>query len=231
VYLYGVSTLTGDTPMKTPTTPKKISNKRIAAERELDCLKSIGTHGWLTTRYVGLSVWRDSSEHVAVNKSQLVLKRLEAKREVLKRPDCINGIAAWVLTKRGADRVNTILESEGLRGFAHHGHDVGLMEWSRTLLVVDYLTAKARTGKIAGVVGAAGIRAGIGGDSFKDCDGLYFSEDQNNPSAYTVVGVLGVTNARDGIQAKLKRLLKQNIKIDLAGDARIIATLRERIKR
>ena len=207
-------------------TPKS-NNKAIALERELQALKAISTNGCLTTRCVGLWVYSANSEHVAINKVQQCLKRLELKKEVLKRTS-VKGIAAWVLTRKGADRVNAALEGEGYRGYAHHGYDIGMLAWPRQMVVADHLAKKLKEPKTIGAVGAAGIRAGIGGPTLGDCDGFYFTENPSDRSTYTVTGVLAVLNAREGIQRKLKLLLKRNVKIDLVGDPCVVATLRKR---
>ena len=224
----GVCKLTGVTPVNTPVK----SPKTIAAERELDGLQAIATNGWLTTRHLGLWVYRDSTEHVASNKASLLLKRLAYKKEV-KKCDTCNGIAAWILTKRGAGRLNEILEARGANPYAHHGHDIGFLDWSRTITTVEHLVKQIRDKSklVVGAVGRAGIRSGEGGKQYADCDGFYFLDDSFFKDSYTVIGVLGITNAREGVQSKLRRLLAQNIKIDLAGDPRLVATLRERVKR
>lgn len=209
--------------MTTPTT-KRPSVRAQAAERELEALKALASCGWLTTKQIALWVWINSSEHVAVNKAQLVLKRLKEKREVMAR-ETEAGVTAWILTKGGAERVNVELEAAGYKGWAHHGLDLGMFEYGRTMTLNDFLAKKRREENVVAVVGKAGLRAGVI-KGLEEADGAYAK--RNSDGGYTVVGVLAVTNAREALQAKYKALLRLNYQIDLAGDARLIATLRQR---
>jgi hypothetical protein len=212
--------------MSTPTTSKKPDVRAQARAREIEVLKALASTGWMLTRQVALWVWVGSTQHVAVNKASAVLKRLETAKEVLKRKgdDTPTGVPVWVLAKRGAERLNAQLESDGFKGWAHHGYDVGLFEWSRTSLATDYLCDKLRAGA-AGAIGAAGLRAGIV-PALTGCDGAYFKP--NSMGSYTAVGVLAVTNAREGICDKLRKMQAHKLEIDLAGDPRTIATVRRR---
>lgn len=193
--------------------------------RELEVLKAIGLNGWLTTRLAGAWVWNDSNAHASTNRAQIVLARLLKKKEVAKR-ETMAGPTAWILTKSGADRVNVNLIAEGYeRGWAHHGYDAGTLNFVRHESLVDYLAAKLKEPGVLGAIGKAGLRAGIA-PGLEEADGAYIKS--NFDGGYTVVGVLSVTNAREGIQTKLKSLRTQKQVIDLAGDARIVATLRKR---
>lgn len=203
-----------------------MNTRTTARARELEVLKCIGVNGWMLTRHIGLWVWNTSTEHTSINKAQLVLKRLLAMKYVARR-ETLNGISAWILTKNGADFVNACLIAEGYeRGWAHHGYDTGMLDYEHILTGVSYLTAKMREVGVAGAVGRAGLRAGLV-PALAECDGVYFKKAKTG--GYILVGVLAVTNAREGVQNKLKKLLADKHNIDLAGDARIIATLRKRI--
>lgn len=210
--------------MNTSKNEKRPSVRELAAARELEALKALASCGWLTTRQVALWVWNTSSEHVAINKAQLVLKRLKEKKEVLAR-ETEAGVTAWVLTKAGAEKVNVDLASGGYREWAHHGLDLGMFEYARTMTLNDFLARKMREESTRGAVGKAGLRAGLI-PALKDADGAYLID--NGKGGYTVVGVLAVTNAREPLQAKYKALRSLSVKIDLAGDARLTATLRQR---
>lgn len=211
------------TPIKTE---KKPDVRTQARTRELEVLKALASVGWMTTRHVGLWVWVSSNQHVAINKATATLKRLEALKEVLRRhgDDTVIGVPVWVLTKRGADRLNVQLEADGYPGWAHHGYDTGLMDWTRTLTGTAYLCEKLRAGA-AGAIGGAGLRAGIV-PALAECDGAYFKLTKTG--SYTAIGVLAATNARVGIVAKLKKLLAHKLEIDLVGEPRITATVRRR---
>ncbi|WP_338754852.1 hypothetical protein [Ralstonia sp. RRA.1] len=201
------------------------SNTREAGKaREIETLKAIGLCGWMTTRTIALWVYTDSTLHVATNKAQLVLKRLKLAEEVKSRK-LANGYTAWILTRKGADRVNLELEAEGYeKGWAHHGYDAGTLDYVRHITTIEFLAQKRREQDIAGAVGKAGLRAGLVPE-FKECDGAYITYKNG---CYTVVGVLAITNARGAIVDKLRRLKAQKLKIDLAGEPRIIATVRRR---
>ena len=105
------------------------TNRIRAVQTELEVLKALANCGWMSTRLIGRWVWGNSSDHVAINKAQLVLKRLSDQRQVLERGTPV-GMKAWVLTKSGADRVNAELLAQGYsRGWAHHGYDLSTLHF------------------------------------------------------------------------------------------------------
>ena len=217
------------------TTPKNTAktNKEIAVERELKALSAIAANGWLITRHVGLWAYCDAkNEHVKTSKAQQVLKRLEAKGLVFNRKqddDNAQKMSAWVLTKNGADYTNAYFDSVGIAEYAHHGHDLGLIDWLANTRIAEYLGQRLSEKGVIGAAGPAALRAGIGGANFKGCDGLYWTEDRFNFDSYKVVGVLNVRSAREGAQRVLKQLLKQNISPDLIGDPLVVSALRKRV--
>src|SRR5471032_54960 len=157
--------------------------------REIEVLKCIGLNGWMITRHVGRWVWNTSTEHTAINKAQLVLRRLMTRGYIARR-DTPSGIAAWILTRTGADFANACIIAEGYtRGWAHHGYDTGMLDYEHTLTGIEYLTARMREDGVSGAVGRAGLRAGLV-PPLAECDGVYLKKAKTG--GYIMVGVLAV---------------------------------------
>lgn len=199
-----------------------MNNRIKAAENEVEALKALANCGWLTTRLVALWVWTDSTPHVAINKAQLVLKRLAKKKQVLGRETPV-GMKAWVLTGTGADRVNMELEAQGYsRGWAHHGYDLSTLHFQKQITVVEYLVQQRKAG--LAVVGKAGLRAGLLPEKFKDFDAVTVNFD----SDYTQ-GVLVIGNSTEGMQDRVARC-EGICDVQLIGDPLIIRGLRKKLR-
>lgn len=197
------------------------SNKIKATENELEALKALANCGWLTTRLVALWVWADSTPHVAINKAQLVLKRLAKKKQVLERETPV-GMKAWVLTDTGADRVNMELEAQGYsRGWAHHGYDLSTLHFQKQVTVVEYLIQQRKAG--FAVVGKAGLRAGLLPKKFMDFDAVTVNFD----TSYTQ-GVLVIGNSSEGMQDRVARCEGICNEVKLIGDPLIIRGLQKK---
>jgi hypothetical protein len=199
-----------------------MNNKEKAAQNELEALKALANCGWLTTRLVGLWVWTDSTNHVAVNKAQLVLKRLAKKKQILER-DTPVGMKAWVLTATGAERVNAELEAQGYsRGWAHHGYDLSTLHFQKQMTAVEYLIQQRKAG--LAVVGKAGLRAGLLPEKFKDFDAVTVNFD----TSYTQ-GVLVIGNSNEAMQDRVARC-EGTCDVHLIGDPIIIRGLRKKLR-
>ena len=199
-------------------------NKRaIGKANEVAMLKTIANCGWTTAPLCADWTFPERTKNSRRTQGRVILKRLR-EAGLVKTRETFQAAEAYILTKKGADFVNTQLEADGYKGWAHHGNDLGVLEFNRHVLAIDYVAEKLRLKECAGAIGPAGLRAGIGGGI--DADAAYIMQNKNG--GYTVVGVLGITNAREAIQQKYKKLARKH-KIDLAGDARIIATLQRRI--
>ena len=103
---------------------KKPSVREMSRQRELAVLRAIGLCGYLTTRLIALSVWRESTEHVARNKAQLMLVRMEKKGLVLKKAVASQSMEhVWILTQRNE---TLLLGRAGIRATLpneHHDFD------------------------------------------------------------------------------------------------------------
>ncbi len=198
------------------------TNKIKAAENEMEALKALANCGWLTTRLIALWVWTDSTPHVALNKAQLVLKRLAKKKQILERETPV-GMKAWVLTDTGADRVNAVLEAQGYsRGWAHHGYDLSTLHFQKKITVVEYLIQQRKAG--LAVVGKAGLRAGLLPEKFKDFDAVTVNFD----SGYTQ-GVLVIGNSSEAMQDRVARC-EGICDVTMIGDPIIIRGLRKKLR-
>jgi hypothetical protein len=198
------------------------TNKIKAAENEMEALKALANCGWLTTRLIALWVWTDSTPHVALNKAQLVLKRLAKKKQILERETPV-GMKAWVLTDTGADRVNAVLEAQGYsRGWAHHGYDLSTLHFQKQITVVEYLIQQRKAG--LAVVGKAGLRAGLLPEKFKDFDAVTVNFD----SGYTQ-GVLVIGNSSEAMQDRVARC-EGICDVTMIGDPIIIRGLRKKLR-
>jgi len=198
------------------------TNKLKAAQNELEVLKALANCGWMITSQIAGWVWTDSEKHTAVNKAQLVLKRLAIKKQVLERETPI-GVKAWILTEIGAERVNLMLEAEGYsRGWAHHGYDLSTLHYQKQITVVAYLIEQRKAG--LAVVGKAGLRAGLLPEKFKDFDAVTV----NFNSDYTT-GVLVIGNCAE---STLDRILQAEAicNVHLIADPLIIRGLEKKRK-
>lgn len=197
------------------------TNKIRATQNEIEILKALANNGWMTTRLIALWVWHGSTEHVAVNKAQLVLKRLKSQKEVIERTTPV-GMKAWVLTNSGADRVNMALISEGAhRGWAHHGYDLSTLHFQKHVEIVEYLIAKKQRG--AEVFGKAALRAGILHELFGEFDAVV----EYKESSY-IEGVLKVSNCAESTENRIARCRKI-CSTHLIGDPLVIRGLQKRI--
>lgn len=188
----------------------------------MEALKALANCGWLTTRLIALWVWTDSTPHVALNKAQLVLKRLAKKKQILERETPV-GMKAWVLTDTGADRVNAVLEAQGYsRGWAHHGYDLSTLHFQKKITVVEYLIQQRKAG--LAVVGKAGLRAGLLPEKFKDFDAVTVNFD----SGYTQ-GVLVIGNSSEAMQDRVARC-EGICDVTMIGDPIIIRGLRKKLR-
>jgi hypothetical protein len=197
-------------------------NKLKAAQNELEVLKALANCGWMTTRLIALWVWTESTPHVAVNKAQLVLKRLAEKRQVLKRNTPV-GMKAWILTSIGSSRVNAELEKQGYsRGWAHHGYDVSTLQFQKQIIIVEYLIQQRKVG--LAVVGKAGLRAGLLPKEFQEFDAVTVNFD----SGYTE-GVLLIGNSAESMQDRVARC-EAICNVKLIGDPLIINGLKKKFR-
>lgn len=198
------------------------TNKRRAAQNELEVLKALANCGWMITRQIASWVWTDSTKHVAINKAQLVLKRLAAKKQVLERQTPV-GVKAWVLTEPGADRVNAELEGQGYsRGWAHHGYDLSTLHFQKQITVAEYLIEHRMAG--LAVVGKAGLRAGLLHEQFQEFDAVTVNFD----SDYTT-GVLVVSNSAESTLDRIARC-RGICKTHLIGDPLIIRGCEKKLR-
>lgn len=199
-----------------------MNTRKKAAENEIEVLKAIANCGWLTTNLVARWVWQESKTHTAVNKAQLVLKRLVEGNEVLERL-AGTGVKAWVLTQKGADRVNADLLEKGFsEGWAHHGYDISSLHFLKQVQIVEYLIEKRREG--LAVVGKAGLRTALVDKKYAEFDAVTV----NFESGYTV-GVLVVSNQAESTISRVERLEKV-CKIELIGDSRIVKGVQKKIE-
>lgn len=200
-------------------------NKRaIARKNELEILKAIALTGWLTTRLIGAWVWENSNVHSATNIAARTLKRLEKKGDVMRR-DTSTGVDAWILTKPGAARLNArILEDGYARGWAHHGYEVGFLDFHRHIKAAEYLIEQKRREDVIGVIGRAGIRARIVDKDINGLDGLIVRGD------YTLTGVLVITNAGTAMQEKARALAKNLTELIFVGDKYVTRQLLQKLK-
>lgn len=198
-------------------------NKQKAAQNELEALKALANCGWMTTRLIALWVWTESTQHVAINKAQILLKRLGARKQVLERETPI-GMKAWILTDTGAKRVNAELEELGFsRGWAHHGYDLSTLHFQKQITIVEYLIEQRKAG--LAVVGKAGLRAGLLPEKFKDFDAVTVNFD----SGYTK-GVLVIGNSSEGMQNRVARCESICNEVKLIGDPIIIRGLQKKLR-
>lgn len=120
-----------------------------ARENERRTLLTIAHFGHITTAQIGAAVWTDSNAATQAAAASRLLKRLEARGDVLKRQDNI-GHARWVLTRQGANKGPS---------WAHHGYDLSLRNATRSDPVTELLIEKNRKG--FGIIGPVAIRSGI----------------------------------------------------------------------
>lgn len=192
MYLDGGYTSTGNTPMNTA---------QAGRNNELEVLKALANCGWLTTSLLARWVWCDSSLKTGVNKAQQVTKRLVARGEILRR-NTLSGPSAWILTERGAQRINnTLLQNGFKKGWAHHGYDISTLQYLKQHLVTEHLIEYRIAGYAA--VGKAGIRAGLVDARYTKLDGVAV----NFTDGYTV-GLLFVVDRSPSTRERVDTLRK-----------------------
>ncbi len=205
---------------------KKLSVRAISRERELDVLRMIGRCGYLTTRLIALSVWHLSSEHVARNKAQLMLLRLEKKGLVLKKAVAAQSMEhVWILTQRGADDINAQSDE---RAWARSGHDLGFTRLQQDKLVLGRGIEKIRASQNETLLlGRAGIRA-VMPSEHHDFDAIFFDLPENSNPIYT--GLIAVVDARPSLVERIVRVKKIGVSIEYVGDEQIISMLLKRVE-
>lgn len=203
------------------------SSRAVAREREQQVLFAIALCGYLTTRLVALWVWDTSTEHVARNKAQLVLKRLEAQRLVLRRL-AQNGDVVWILGRAGAQMLNDRREAEGLPPLAQAGHDLGFTALERDKLAIAHALAVRQQSQAQerGVIGRAGLRAGIVPGCL-DCDAVLIERDSSE--ALTLTAIVAAPDARENLVKRVASIHQRGLRVELAGQAKTVALLRKRV--
>lgn len=205
---------------------KKLSVQAISRERELEVLRAIGLCGYLTTRLIALSVWQESTEHVARNKAQLMLLRMEKKGLVLKKPVVSQSMEhIWILTKRGADELNAQADGEA---WARDGHDLGFTRLQKDKLVLERGVEKVRASRHPNVLfGRAGIRAKMT-NKYLDFDAVFVDVPDCGVPIY--IGLIAVVDARPSLVERVVRVKKIGCLIEYVGDEQIISTLLKRVE-
>lgn len=212
--------------MKTTSHPAP-NSRAIAREREQQVLLAIALCGYLTTRLVALWVWDTSTEHVARNKAQLVLKRLEGQRLVLRRA-AQNGDAVWILGRAGAQMLNDRREADGLPPLAQPGHDLGFTALERDKLAIAHALALRQQSQAQerGVIGRAGLRAGIVPGCL-DCDAVLI--ERNSDEQLTLTAVVAAPDARETLVKRVASIRQRGLRAELAGEPKTVAHLRKRV--
>lgn len=215
------------TTPRLPDTLPALSSRAVAREREQQVLLAIALCGYLTTRLVALWVWHASTEHVARNKAQLVLKRLEAERLVLRRA-AQNGDGVWILGRAGAQALNDQREADGLPPLAQPGHDLGFTALERDKLAIERALGLRQQSQAQerGVIGRAGLRAGIVPGCL-DCDAVLVERDSDEQ--LTVTAIVAAPDAREGLVKRVASICRRGLRVELAGQAKTVALLRKRI--
>lgn len=208
------------------TTPER-SSRAIAREREQQVLLAIALCGYLTTRLLALWVWPDSTEHVARNKAQLVLKRLEAQRLVIKR-QAQNGDGVWILGRAGAQMLNDRREADGLPPWAQAGHDLGFTALEKDKLAIAHALELRKQSSVQerGVLGRAALRAGVI-SGCADCDAVLLERDSSEK--LTVTAVVAAMDARESLVNRVASIRQRGLRVELAGEQKTVALLRKRV--
>lgn len=206
--------------METTTTPK--TAYETAREREIDILKAIASCGYLSTRLVALRVWLNSSEHVARNRAQLVLRRLEQKGLVLKKLSPHTG-HLWILTRRGADEVNAYLSG---KKWARDGHDLGFTRLQKDQLVIERgIEMIKNSDHPSALFGRSGIRGALPKE-YQDCDAVFIELVEE---VQTLTGLIAVVDARQSLVDRVVKLQKKTIALEFVGDEHLIWVLLKRV--
>lgn len=205
---------------------KRPSVREISRDREIAVLRAIGWCGYLTTRLIALSVWQESTEHVARNKAQLMLVRMEKKGLVLKKVVPSQSTEhVWILTQRGADDINA--QSEG-NAWARNGHDLGFTRLQKDKLVLERGVAKSRASHHQHtLLGRAGIRAFLQKE-YLDFDAVFVDEPENSDPIYT--GLIAVMDARPSLVDRVVKLKNRGLTIEYVGDEQMISMLLKRVE-
>ena len=206
--------------------PKKPSVREISRRRELDVLRVIGLCGYLTTRLIALGVWRKSTEHVARNKAQLMLVRMEKKGLVIKKSVASQSLEhVWILTKRGADELNT--QSDG-EPWASDGHDLGFTRLQRDKLALGRGFEKVKESHHASVLlGRAGIRTKLP-KWYGDCDAVFVEVPDEEACIYT--GLIAAVDARQSLVERVVTLKKRGLPLEFVGEEQTISVLLKRVE-
>lgn len=184
---------------------------------ELEVLKALANCGWLTTNLLAQWVWCDSSLKTGINKAQQITRRLLLNGEILARVT-LAGPKAWILTQRGALRINDSLVQLGFaKGWAHHGYAISTLQHLKQILVVQALIKYRVDGFAA--VGKAGIRAGLVSSKYLPLDGVVV----NIINGYTM-GLLYVSDRSPSTQDRVAKL-RSSCTLILIGEPRIVKVL------
>lgn|GEM_PF-5027413 len=196
-------------------------NHAKARENEIEVLKAISNTGWMTTSLAGSWQWIESSKKVGDKKALDVLTRLLERGLVFKKMTP-RGSAAWVLTRLGADIVNSHLEEIGATPWAHHGYEISPLHYQHHIDIVKYLVSKRKQG--LAVLGKAQLRSKHIPKALAEFDAMTVEIESN----YTV-GVLSVSNCADSTQDRIVRLRKLCNELQLIGDPLIIRGLQRKL--
>lgn len=196
-------------------------NHAKAKENEMEIMKAIANNGWMTTSLAGSWQWVKSSKKVADKKALDVLNRLLENGFIFEKKTP-KGTAAWVLTRLGADIVNSHFEEIGVTPWAHHGYEVSLLHYQHHIDIVKYLVGKRKQG--LAVLGKAQLRAKHIPKAFAEFDAMTVEVE----SDYTI-GVLSVSNCADSTQDRIVRLRKLCDELQLIGDPLIIRGLQRKL--
>lgn len=124
------------------TNPGQRDGQLSALDNEIGTLLSIGHFGHLRANEISMAVWPDSPTESAHKMARRTLKRLLEARDILERPNSLGG-SSFVLTKRGAARMNAVGFNFG------DGYDIqgvqGPTFWHRTLATA-YLLSQQKNG-------------------------------------------------------------------------------------
>ena len=211
--------------METKTTIRGENTKTRAKELEIEVLRVIAVCGYLTTRLIALAVWLNSSEHVARNRAQLVLIRLEKKRLVLKKASQ-SGERIWILTKNGADELKATFKEESW-SWAKDGHDLGFTRIQKDKLALERAIQKMREStRVCGFLGRAALRAGMS-KHYQDCDAVFIDFDEHDEMAQT--GLVTVVDARASLVERVVKMKSEGLTLEFVGDAHLIGVLLKRV--
>jgi hypothetical protein len=201
-----------------------MDKRAVGKANEQAILQTIASWGWVTAALAGDLTWPNRPENSRRTQARVVLKRLEIRRLVRARQT--RNAAAFVLTRKGAEYLNTILESAGEVPWAHHGNDLGVLDYRRHWLAMRHVVKQLESG-CAGAMGPALLRASERyGKVSVDADAAYVVQRGEND--YNLVAVLAVTNAREPVQEKYVALMRK-CAVELAGDIEVVRTFLKRV--